>query len=588
MLDKILKRFQGAVVVILVLMLSAVFVLEFGGPQSRGCAEGGATYAARVRGRTISDGEFRANYVLSGANRYEPDRQEQMGLKEKVLDGLIERTLLAEQARALGFEVTDLDVSRELAENASVLLWMGVNPPFGLRAGEVFLPEVRDEDGNFDSDQAKRFIQYYLRRSVGEFTEAQVEERLAHRMRELVTSSVTVSPREVWDSYVEDTERVTLKYIQFSASHYRESLNPTTDELRAWIGEHQEEVDREYQAQRHRYTGLERQVRARHVLIKADESASEADKAAARARAEQILARARAGEDFAALATANSEDEGSARRGGDLGYNPRGRMVEAFDEAQFGLEPGQISDVVESRFGFHVIKVEGVREGDVPEDEAKLELAERLYRDTQASASAGAAAAAAMAALRSGTTWEAYDRQLQGLPPEAVDAQTGDDGQAGEPENAPPTPDSDEPGADLSPRVQETSAFGRTDAPIRGPFDPSALVTAAFELTAADPLPEEPLKLGDDYFVFGLLERVDANREDFDEDTNRRYTDRLLGQKQREVLALYIQRLREQAEADGAIRIGDQALSYDAEDPEDEGDGEEQAPPEAEGEEEEG
>lgn len=97
-------------------------------------------------------------------------------------------------------------------------------------------------------------------------------------------------------------------------------------------------------------------VRASHVLIAVPQGADEATKKAARAKAEAVLKQARAGGDFAALAKKESNDA-SAPHGGDLGFFPRGQMVPAFEAAAFALQPGQVSDVVETPFGFHVIKV---------------------------------------------------------------------------------------------------------------------------------------------------------------------------------------------------------------------------------------
>ena len=94
-------------------------------------------------------------------------------------------------------------------------------------------------------------------------------------------------------------------------------------------------------------------MRASHILLKTEGK----DEAAVRARAEALLKQAKSGADFAALAKKNSEDEGSAAQGGDLDYFGRGRMAKEFEDAAFSLAPGQISDVVKSPFGFHIIKV---------------------------------------------------------------------------------------------------------------------------------------------------------------------------------------------------------------------------------------
>lgn len=96
-------------------------------------------------------------------------------------------------------------------------------------------------------------------------------------------------------------------------------------------------------------------VRAAHILVLVPQDADEKTRAAAKARAEAALKAARAGQDFAQLARRYSNDA-SAQRGGDLGFIPKGQMVPAFEAAAFALEPGQVSDLVETQFGYHVIK----------------------------------------------------------------------------------------------------------------------------------------------------------------------------------------------------------------------------------------
>jgi peptidyl-prolyl cis-trans isomerase C len=120
------------------------------------------------------------------------------------------------------------------------------------------------------------------------------------------------------------------------------------------------------------------QARASHILVKADEKADEATKKAARAKIDGLLKRVKAGEDFAALAKENSDD-GSAAQGGDLGFFPRGQMVPPFDQAAFALKPGEISDVVTSQFGYHIIKLAEKKDASmVPLDEVKPRVMEFL------------------------------------------------------------------------------------------------------------------------------------------------------------------------------------------------------------------
>jgi peptidyl-prolyl cis-trans isomerase C len=118
-------------------------------------------------------------------------------------------------------------------------------------------------------------------------------------------------------------------------------------------------------------------VRASHILLMTKDK-DEAAKKAAKTKIDELLKRAKAGEDFAALAKANSED-GSASQGGDLGPFPRGRMVPEFDKVAFSLKPGEISDVVTTEFGYHIIKLTEKKEAStVPLDQVKPQVLEFL------------------------------------------------------------------------------------------------------------------------------------------------------------------------------------------------------------------
>jgi peptidyl-prolyl cis-trans isomerase D len=527
-LEQIVQKFRGVVLLFVVFTLSAVFLLQFGGPQAKGCSSGGAVSAARVYGRSISRSELQSAYILAGGENFPDEMAKQYKLEDMVLYGLIERDLLAREARRLGFHAKDTEVLQKMAEDGIVHISMSVDagpylPPSGPQRFSF-----EDSKGKFSKENLRNFIQYRLRRSIREFSRDQIEETLAQRMRELVSTSVTVGPGEVWDAYVREKESAKLEYVRFSNVYYAQQLQPTAQQIAAFMTEHAADVDAEYERQKHRYTGLEKQVRARHILLKVEESASPEAKQAARKKIDALLARARKGEDFAALARQFSEDEGSAKKGGDLGFNPKGRMVKPFDDAQFALKPGGISDVVESSFGFHVIKVEAIREGDVPVNEAKQELAEKLYRDRQAAELAKRAADELMQKLKSGTALQ--------------DAVAGGGEPAGNPDP-------------LAPQVRETRPFGRTDTAIAGPFDSSPVVKAAYALTEEKPLPDAPMQLGDDWFVYRLQSKTLADKAAFSADEQARISNALLRRRRTEALKAYVHGLRDEAMASKDVYV---------------------------------
>jgi peptidyl-prolyl cis-trans isomerase C len=120
-------------------------------------------------------------------------------------------------------------------------------------------------------------------------------------------------------------------------------------------------------------------VRASHILIGFPQGADAAAKQAARTKAEGVLAEVKAGKDFAELARANSSDPGSAQQGGDLNFFERGQMVGPFDQAVFSMAPGQTSELVETQFGFHIIKVTDKQAArSMPLDEVRPQLTEFL------------------------------------------------------------------------------------------------------------------------------------------------------------------------------------------------------------------
>ncbi len=551
------RTFLGAVVI--VLALAFIVSDPMGGQQ--GCQPPGETHAARVYGKSITTGDFQAAYtmasfILNRGRSFQMTRTnaERFDLREHVMNGLVERGLLAKKARELGFEVSQEDVWQELFENGTVYYTAAVDAPFQLMSGPFPLP-VRDEDGEFDREIAENLIQYQLRRSLGEFAENQIEDRLAARMRDTVVASVAVSPQETWDAYVQEKDQAVISFIQVFPRYYQERLEPTEDEVRAWMAEeaNQEAVQRLYEARQREFTDLERQVRARHILVRMEQGATEEVERQARTRAEAILAKVREGsESFGALARRYSDGD-KAARGGDLGWRAQGSDVPApVDEVMFSLEPGSVSDIVRSDFGFHIVLVEQSREGTVPEDEALLDIATAEYRSARGSEIARAAAERARELLAEGVEPSEIAERLEAFP---------DD----------PAPESDEVDPLAADRERDSNAplgrtsrrFGRGGVPIDG-VDNGRLIQIVFEdLTLESPLPDEVLQMGRDFVAFKLTEREHATEEGFTDAIRLRLTEGLRRQKQREALTLYLAQLRDEATRAGAIDVNARMLSYD-------------------------
>lgn len=174
-------------------------------------------------------------------------------------------------------------------------------------------------------------------------------------------------------------ESESIEYVVLSLDAVKKGVKVSDEDLRAY-----------YTQNEARFTAPEER-RASHILIKAEKGAPAAEIAAAKSRAEALLAQARknpAG--FAELARKSSQDPGSAEKGGDLGFFGRGAMVKPFEEAAFALKRGEISDLVQSDFGFHIIELTDVRGGEKRsfesvraeiEDVVKTQLAQKRFTE---------------------------------------------------------------------------------------------------------------------------------------------------------------------------------------------------------------
>jgi peptidyl-prolyl cis-trans isomerase C len=245
-----------------------------------------------------------------------------------------------------------------------------------LRAGRPVPAEQRDQvfRGVLDDMIAMRLLKQEVLRRQLTATEAE----LAAAVKQLRQQF----PSEAAFSQALKAQKMTLDQLRDETRTQLLVSKMLDKEVGSQVAVKPAEVSAFYEKNPERFQQPEA-IHASHVLITVAQGADAATKAAARAKAEDVLKQARAGADFAKLARTYSNDA-SAPRGGDLGFFPKGQMVPAFEAAAFALVPNQISDVVETPFGFHVIKVLEKRTAQsVPFGQAAPQIEQYLRQEQQ-------------------------------------------------------------------------------------------------------------------------------------------------------------------------------------------------------------
>lgn len=539
MLEFFRRNVGGLLGVFIVGLLSIAFAFSFGA-QSEGWGKGQkAQLVASVDGTEIPEATLQYAFRMMGGRSLTEDDPQAVSLRHLALEGVIERELLVSLAGELGITASSDEAEENIANNKFYLtrpvkdvIRRMEQSPFAspemvaqmvVSDGHELRQSFENEKGEFDLDGFRKFIRNYIQITEENFVEQQRRELIALRVRQLLAGMANISPSEVKDAYQRANDTASIEFVRLAPAYFEKTLEVSPEKLEAWTNEHQDEIDKYYDTNKFKYTGLEKQVKARHILIKADKDADEDEKSAARAKADDLLRQVKDGADFAELAREHSDDPGSAEKGGDLGFNPKGRMVPTFDEAMFSLALGQVSDVVETDYGFHIIKVEAIREGDVPVEEAKNEIAEKLYREARGRKLAQNKADEYLAGLKGGSELS----RLVGEP-DAKDF--------------------------LAPKVRTSRPFSSTTTNIPGLGKAPEIVEAAFALTEDAPTPSKVYEVGDDFVVFALAERQKPSDEDFEKKRDE-ISENLLALKRITWLSDEIFELENRAKKSGRLEI---------------------------------
>ena len=173
------------------------------------------------------------------------------------------------------------------------------------------------------------------------------------------------------DTYLKSQEEQSLTMQKYK-DNFDKNVKITDEEMKKYYDEHKKDYYKD-------------EVKVSHILISTQDDngkeVSEAKKKDAKKKAEEVLKKAKSGEEFSELAKEYSDDKGSASQGGDLGYISKGQMVKPFEDAAFSLKPGEISNIVETEYGYHIIKVYDKIDKQLTFDEAKNEIKSTLIED---------------------------------------------------------------------------------------------------------------------------------------------------------------------------------------------------------------
>lgn len=516
-----------------------------------------AECVARVRSSCIEPRAHRNAYKLIFSRGTPGVRQETAS--RLVLEGMIERELLAAEAERLGLTVSEDEITDSIFRGGIYASLPSENPNIGRQLGfdngkiaaeQVVQNGFKDKTTKqFDMKQYEKTVKS-LAGSPAEFREWQSRELLAAKMRDLIRAPVRVAEDEAFTRYVTERTTATVSFLMVRKSWVEKyAIDPSPAQVEAWSKDP---------------ANLAKiLVPVRHILIKAPEKPEEKD--AAKKQAEEILERVKKGEDFAKLAKEFSTDPGSKDKGGQYPGDMVKNFVEPFQKSVAGLKPGEVDPkLVETQFGWHIIKRDPASKEDIANafkatksEDVVLAIAKEISADLKAGKTGDEAIKAATA------KWAKFTPKVEKKdekkdPPKAE----GKDGGA---EHAATDGGSPEAGATAAadagaapaaptytayddperPQFISSSAFNRGGDPIPAISGETAEAVSkfAFEAKPTDVI-AEPLKTEDGALVVQLKERKPATKEEFDKERDQ-YMQGLLLAKQGEALAYYVRRLRE-------------------------------------------
>ena len=340
-------------------------------------------------------------------------------LGRQVVDNQIGNLVLLQEADSLGLSAGE----EELA------MWLKQQMPFLFQDG-VFL----------GAEQYRAFVSQRFRKTVPQFEEEVRRSLIVDvRLRRMVTDNVLVTDEELKETFRIQNEKTKIEFVKVQTSDFNSQVKPTDEQISEFYESRKQqyrtpetrsfklmvvddsslppvelsdaEIERYYRQNRQRFEVSER-ILASHILF-ATEGKSDDEKTALQEKAQSILDEIKQGADFAELATEHSDDPGTTANGGDLGWITRGQMVPNFENASFALKDGEISDVITTEYGFHIINVHERQNSHVQAlEEVRGQIREEITQDQSYSARMKIMDEAISTARKFGKDMESAGQQL--------------------------------------------------------------------------------------------------------------------------------------------------------------------------------
>lgn len=527
-----------------------VFIMEFR-PGRQGGAGISRECAVKLLDSCIDRKEYYAAHSLIIPRELPQKKVKSMGLKKVVMDGLVERELLLKEAERLGVSVSEEELDDELTSGRAhislpyhQLGWLG----YSLGIGEEMvrlLPVKSTQTSEFDYKIYERVVRNTTNRSPKEFKEMQRREVVAQRVRDLVRSRVRVSESEAYAQWERERSKAVARVVSISREWFGKWVVDSSDSaVDDWALKNEKQVEDAWKQAQANWKAECPLVS--EVVATVEEESGDATKTEKRQKVQGARDRIKKGEAFETVAKALSEGS-AADMGGDLGclnetYGPGAK--ELLDAVK-AMKPGQVSDVIESKRGFHVLRLHGLLAEKDVEKVGKRATARRLAVPAMATELAKEFADKLIERAKGGAKLEdavkelALDYASRRAPKKAAAAPAAAAAPGGEKKAAEP-PAMEDP---LRPKLEITAPFSIAGSPVEAPMPGEAPAAKVFELEKPDALVEKPIKTTTGFAVLQLKEKTLAKKEDFAKD-RLAILRGLRAAKEQDAVARYIATLR--------------------------------------------